>query len=185
VLSNLLTIVDNSYANAGNRAIHSAELLARLYLQGDHMLTASYTFLWATTDDVGVVRSMPNNWLSFGATFNLVRDIFDVNANLNVIGSVENPVRYPNGPGSFTGSTTSTSVTDVGFFRAPPTYLLQLGARERLLRSRMQISAQLYNVLNQQYYQPNPYYELPPSTQILPVPGPGFNFFTSISYRFL
>ena len=63
VLSNLIQIRDGGYGNTGKRAIHSVEGYAKLYLNGDHFLQASYTYLYSTTTDAGVVRAMPNHWV--------------------------------------------------------------------------------------------------------------------------
>src|SRR5262249_38424640 len=71
VLSNLITVQAGSYTNAGKQAIHSVESYAKLYLSGEHLVTASYTFLFAVSTDKGVLRSRPHHWLSLGAVFKL------------------------------------------------------------------------------------------------------------------
>ena len=67
VLSNLIQIRGGIYGNTGKRAIHSVEGYAKLYLNGDHFLQASYTYLYSTTTDAGVMRTMPNHWVVVGA----------------------------------------------------------------------------------------------------------------------
>src|SRR5262249_28165727 len=95
VLSNLIQIRGGQYQNSGKRAIHSAEGYATLYLNGDHSLFASYTYLNSTTTDFGVIRTVPNHWAVFGASFNLVKNLLDVNMNLAIFGAYEDVNRIP------------------------------------------------------------------------------------------
>lgn len=80
-LDKLLVINNGAYKNTGQRAIHSVEAYGKLYLAGDHFLQASYTFLHVTTSDAGILRSVPNHWVSIGGSFNLVKNLLDINAN--------------------------------------------------------------------------------------------------------
>ena len=189
VLSNVILIRGGAYGNSGKRAIHSAEGYAKLYLNGDHFLQASYTYLYATTTDSGVVRTYPNHWVVLGASFNLVKNLLDVNANLSVFGAYEANSRYPSalagniGGGYFTG-TTVTGSSDLTWDRLTPVANLQLGFRLRFIKDRLQFSGQFYNVLNQHYYYPNNFGDLTPSIEVQPNPAPGFNFWANVSYHF-
>lgn len=182
-LDRIITVHQGIFTNSGQRAIHSAEALARLYLQGDHSLQLAYTFLYSTSTDQGVIRALPNHWVSLGASFNLVRKLLDVNANLLVTGAYKDPNRYPSSPGLLGDSTTQSTSTDLTFDRLTPVANLQLGFRLRFLQERISLSGQFYNVLNQRYYMPDPFYDLVPSVELTPTPAPGFNFFASLSYR--
>ncbi|HEX8954236.1 MAG TPA: TonB-dependent receptor, partial [Polyangia bacterium] len=134
VLSNLIQIRGGTYGNTGKRAIHSAEGYAKLYLNGDHFLQASYTYLNSTTTDAGVVRTTPNHWVVLGASFNLVKNLFDVNLNLSIFGAYEDVNRIPTGSAAsaggseFTG-TASGRTSDLTFDRLTPVANLQLGFR--------------------------------------------------------
>jgi outer membrane receptor protein involved in Fe transport len=196
VLANVIQIRQGSYGNTGKRAIHSAEAYAKLYLNGDHFLQASYTYLYAATTDSGVVRATPNHWLVIGGSFNLVKNLLDVNANLSIFGAAEDPNRIPTGsagsvvgnggptaPRQYTGTTTA-SQSDLAFDRLTPVALLQLGFRLRFIRDRLQVSGQFYNVLNQRYYYTDPFYDLTPTIEMTPTPAAGFNFRASVSYHF-
>ena len=198
-LDKLIQIRNGSYGNTGQRAIHSVEALAKLYLQGDHYLTASYTFLYSSTTDSGLYRATPNHWVSLGANFNVIKNTLDFNTNLLVMGASEDPNRYPTGraplgpcANATTGApcqyastpTTVARTTDLTFDRLTPVALLQLGFRLRFLKERLQFSGQFYNVLNQRYYSIDPFYDLTPTVELTPTPLPGFNFFASLSYRF-
>jgi iron complex outermembrane receptor protein len=190
LLSNVIQIRTGVYSNTGRRAIHSVEGYAKLYLTGDHFLQASYTYLNATTTDAGVLRNMPNHWVVLGASFNLIKNLLDVNMNLQVFGAYEDANRIPSSPsGAATGGTDFTGTTtartsDLAFDRLSPVANLQLGFRLRFLKDKLQFSAQFYNVLNQQYYYPDFFYDLTPTIEMIPLPAPGFNFFASVGYHF-
>jgi outer membrane receptor protein involved in Fe transport len=193
-LDRVIQIRGGTYSNTGRRAIHSVEGYAKLYLTGDHFLQASYTYLNATTTDAGVLRNMPNHWVVLGASFNLVKNLLDVNMNLQVFGAYEDANRIPSAAsgaatggdpaqGGFTG-TTSARTSDLAFDRLSPVANLQLGFRLRFLKDKLQASAQFYNVLNQRYYYPDFFYDLTPTIEMTPLPAPGFNFYASVGYHF-
>jgi outer membrane receptor protein involved in Fe transport len=184
VLNNLIQIRGGTYDNTGQRAMHSVEALGKLYLNGDHYLTASYTFLYAATSDTGLLRTMPNHWVSLGATFNIIKNTFDLNANLLVIGAYEDPNRVPSSPNNIPGTTTVGRTTDLAFDRLTPVALLQLGFRLRFLKEKLGITGQFYNVLNQRYWYADPFYDVTPSVELNPNPAPGFSFMASASYHF-
>ncbi|HEX6836861.1 MAG TPA: TonB-dependent receptor, partial [Polyangia bacterium] len=85
-LDNVIQVRSGQYDNTGKRSIHSVELYSKLYLNGDHFVQLSYTFLDARTTDAGVIRTTPNHWVTVGVSFNLVKRLLDVNANLSVFG---------------------------------------------------------------------------------------------------
>jgi outer membrane receptor protein involved in Fe transport len=190
VLANVIQLHAGLYGNTGKRAIHSAEGYAKLYLQGDHFLQASYTYLYSTTTDSGIIRSLPNHWVSLGGSFNLVKNLLDVNVNLWVLGAVEDPNRYwstPAGSVGYPGYTTGTAsakTSDITLDKLTPVANLQLGFRLRFLRDKLQFSGQFYNVLNQRYYYPDFFYDITPTVEMNPTPAPGFNFFANASYHF-
>jgi iron complex outermembrane receptor protein len=182
-LQNLIQIRNGSYFNSGTRAIHSVEAYGKLYLNGDHYLQASYTFLYSATSDLGVVKNVPSNWFMIGAVFNVVKNMFDLNANLTILSAYKDPNRYPSGPNSLPEGGTVARTSDLTIDRLSPVALLQLGARLRLFKERVGVSAQFYNVLNQHYYYPDIFNDLTPTVEMSPTPAPGFNFFASISYH--
>jgi outer membrane receptor protein involved in Fe transport len=187
-LENLIQIRNGTYQNQGTRAIHSVEGYGRLYLAGDHYLQASYTFLYATTSDVGIAKNVPQNWFSVGASFNLLKRpmaIVDLNMNLNVFGASKDPNRYPSGQNPLPAPDNGTVLrtTDLTIDNLSPVALLQLGFRLRLFKERMWVSGQFYNVLNQQFYFPDFFNDLTPTTEMTPTPAPGFNFFASVGYH--
>lgn len=183
-LSNLILIRGNRYIGSGDRAIHSVEAMSKLYLTGEHSLTASYTYLYSQSSDTGGGRNIPNHWLSLGATFCLVKQMLDVNANVLVTSAYADPNRYPSGTMPVPGATTVERTSDLTFDRLTPVALLQLGFRLRFFHERLVFSTQLYNVLNQRYWSPDPFYDLTPSQELSPTPAPGFSFYSQLSWRF-
>lgn len=183
LLRDLIQITNGTYGNTGRRAIHAVEAFARLYLQGDHTFSASYTFLAGQSTDTGQLRGSPNHWFAIGGTFSIVKRVFDLNANLNVFGAYEDPNRVPTGPGPFPDAVSQARSTDLVWDRLTPVASLQLGARVRFFKEKLALSAQFYNVLNQKYWFPDYFYDLTPTTEMSPTQAPGFNFFASITYR--
>ncbi len=192
-LDNLIQVRSGNFANSGKRSIHSVELYSKVYLHGDHFVQLSYTFLNTRTSDAGVMRVTPNHWLTIGVSFNLVKRMLDVNANLNVFGAYADPNRYPSAAGpnidcqpgasACTGPTTVARTTDLTVDRLTPVAQLQLGLHLRFLGERLGLIAQVYNVLNQHYYYPDAFYDLTPTMEMTPLPAPGINFFASVVYR--
>lgn len=183
-LDKVITFNQGNYTNTGQRAIHSVEAYGKLYLNGDHFLTASYTFLFGQSTDAGTLRNFPHHWVSLGASFNLIKNTLDVNANLLVTGAYQDPNRYPGQPGGGPGITTTARSSDLTFDRLTPVALLQLGFRLRFLKEKLGISGQFYNVLNQRYWVPDPFNDLRPSIEMTPTPAAGFSFFASAAYHF-
>lgn len=190
VLSNLIQIRGGQYGNTGKRNIHSAEGYAKLYLNGDHFLQASYTYLNSTTTDSGVIRTTPNHWVVLGASFNIIKNLLDVNMNLSVFGAYEDVNRVPTGMAGtaaggtqFVGSTIAYT-SDLTFDRLTPVADVQLGFRLRFLKDKLQFSGQFYNVLNQHYFLTDNFSDLTPTIEMTPLPAPGFNFFANASYHF-
>jgi outer membrane receptor protein involved in Fe transport len=183
-LDNFILLRVGKYLNAGQRGVHSVEAFGKLYLNGDHFLTASYTFLYGISSDQGVLRNSPNHVVSLGASFNLVKNMLDVNANLLITGAYEDSNRYPSGGSPMPGATTSARPSDLAFDRLTPVALLQLGFRLRFLKEKLGITGQFYNVLNQRFYFVDFFNDLTPSVEQQANPAPGFNFFASASYHF-
>lgn len=180
VLTDIIQIRGGVYGNTGKRALHSIEGYAKLALAGGHVLQAGYTYLHAVTADAGVVRTTPNHWASFGASFNLIEHLLAVNLTLTIFGAYEDPNRYPSGA---VGDLTIERTSDLTWDRLTPVADLQLGFHLRLLAGRLLFSGQVYNVLNQHAFYPDAFADLTPTLEIQPLSAPGFSFFTQISYR--
>ena len=188
VLDNYIVVERSAYQNSGSRGIQSVEFLSKLYLNGDHSLNFTYTFLQVKTSDSGELRSVPNHWFTLGATFNLIKDTLDVNTNLNIFGAYEDPNRFISGlfgvPGQAAGQgAVAARFSDVAFDRLSPVALLQLGVRLRLWKDHVSASVQVFNVLNQKFYYPDVFYDQAPTIEIQPLPAPGISGFASLTFR--
>jgi len=117
--------------------------------------------------------------------FNLVKDILDVNGNLTVMGSFEDPNRFRSAEFTVPGGTAGhiARYSDLVIDQLPPVALLQLGLRLRLFQDRVVASVQAYNVLNQRYAYPDAFYDQAPTIEMRPTPAPGFSFFASLTVR--
>lgn len=185
LLDNVIVVQNSRYQNAGARSLHSVEFLGKLYLTGEHAITLGYTFLTGRSRDSGRLRNFPNHWFTIGAVFNVITGRLDVNANLNVFGSFEDPNIYPTNRFTLPGGQQVTvgRFTDLTLDRLPAAAVLQLGARAQIIKQHLSGSVQLYNVLNQRYYYPDGFYDLTPTIDTQPTPAPGFSMFVSLIYR--
>jgi outer membrane receptor protein involved in Fe transport len=132
--------------------------------------------------------------VSIGGSFNVIKNMFDLNANLFITGAFQDPNRYPSGQSPIAGCpgltapacaepATQARTSDLTWDRLTPIANLPLGFRLRFFKEKLGVSGQFYNVLNQRYYYPDPFYDLTPSIEMTPVPAPGFSFFASVTYR--
>ena len=127
-----------------------------------------------------------------GASFNIVKNLLDVNMNLNIFGAYEDPNRVPTGIAGTSAAPAPTSsarrrraTSDLTFDRLTPVANLQLGFRLRFLHDRLQFSAQFYNVLNQHYYYPDFFNDLTPTIEMTPTAGARLQLLRQrLSYHF-
>lgn len=171
---------DKSLCDTSRRFIHSVEAAAKLYA-GEHTMTLGYTFLHINTNDKGILRSIPQHQFSMGWVISAIPGWLDLNGTLLVLSSYDDPnrvrsVTLPAAQGGFTVATFS----DVTFDRLPPQAVLNLGARAKFLKNRLWTSINFFNVLNQKYYYPDPFYDLAPTLEVSPTPAPGWSFFFQI-----
>jgi len=183
-LTSLIVLSTGSYSNRrsdsrtqsdpSKRYIHSVEASARMFA-GEHVLSLGYTFLHITTNDRGLLRSMPQHWFTLGWVLSLIPGWLETNGTLLAIGSYDDPNRV-RGITLADGSSIA-QFSDLTFDRLPPQAILNLGLRAKFLKNRLWTSLNFYNVLNQRYYYPDPFYDLAPTEEISATPAPGWSFF--------
>src|SRR5262249_45598370 len=168
-LDNVIIVQNGSYVNGAPRGVTSAELLAKLYLKGDHRIELGYTWLKTDSGDIGAFRTYPEHWFNVGRFVSPIPRTLEPNATLRVWGAFEDPnlrveVRdntYDPATGSASiavpGQVTTITPTENVLDRIPSSGELQLGVRLRLMRDKLQIPATAANVLNARHYSPNPY----------------------------
>ena len=196
VLDNYISFIAGRYANTGQRGIHSAEFLAKLYLKGGHRFEAGYTFNVVEMSDKGAFHSIPNNWLSLGALNQLVPDRMELSTVLRVYGSFEDPNRRvearglvadplhgnatPRDPMQAVAATADEAVID----RLPPAAEVQVGARLHSADDKWQLQATLYNAFSNERYSYDNSNDLEPRLEIVPSTFEAFRFFVSGTYTF-
>jgi outer membrane receptor protein involved in Fe transport len=192
-LDNLIIVDGGHYSNAGKRGISSAEFLARVYLKGDHNLQLGYTYLSIADERNGMLLYTPNHWFVINSSFNLLRDRVDLVNTLYVAGAAEDPNRLPHvnlstcvpGPRNADNCGADASVADITLDRLPAVALWNIGLRWRnAFAENLELSAYVYNALDQHWYGPDALYDLSPQLQTLPYPGAGRSALVSARYRF-
>ncbi len=186
LLNHYIVVQDGRWINTGKRSIHSGEFLGKLYLRGDHALSFGYSYNHITTEDRGTLHSLPNHWFTAGAVFNVIKDRLDVNTNLQVIGALEDPDRTPNntGTGPLPGLRPANN-SDVTLDRIAATSLLQIGFRVKgLLSNHLDITGNVYNLLNQRWFYADGFNERSPRLELLPLPGQGLSAFASAIVKY-
>ena len=202
-LQNLIQVVSGRYENTADRGIHSAEALAKLFVQGGHRLELGYTFLRINMADKGIHRSMPEHMFHLAGVFNLIDDKLTAVTDLRVVGAMEDanrlieyrgyryagpndPSGYPEGtildptgvPGAF-NSGPSQIVMD----RLPPAADLELGLAWTPTR-RLTVRGTVYNVFNARYFQPDAFFDYEPRLEFLPNPWEDMRAYLSASLSY-
>lgn len=189
-LQNLIVINEGSYTNhrldshdqadASKRHIHSVEAAGRLFA-GDAIFTLGYSFLYVTTNDRGLLRSVPQHLVSLGWMIPILKWL-DTNGTFLLIGSYDDPNRLRSASLPLPDGTLGTigNFSDVTFDRLPPQAQLHLGLRAHFFQNRLWSSLNFYNVLNQRIYYPDVFYDVTPTVEVIPNPAPGWSFFLQI-----
>jgi outer membrane receptor protein involved in Fe transport len=182
LLDDIIVNQGGRFANSGTRLIHSAELLARLELQGGHELWAAYTFVDVDDSELGKLRNIANHIGNVGGRAVLWPDRWDASLLLTVIGPREDrnravdPNRDP-----FLGYV-PVYPTDIFIERLEPVALLRLGTRVLNLWDTWTLSAFVYNALNQTWQDPDLFFDDGYITR--PYPKPRWSFFLQAEARF-
>jgi outer membrane receptor protein involved in Fe transport len=181
-LDDLIQIVGGRYEATGTRGIHSAELLAKLYLRGGHELDLAYTWMRIHMNDIGVNRAMPEHWFYLGGVFRLTEHLQATTA-LRVTGAVEDPNRLvehrdldPRDMSQFV----SVQPTDLVLDRLPPGGELTAGLTWAMDRWRARLFA--YNAFDARHYYPDAFHDYEPRIEFLPNPHPDARVAVSASY---
>jgi outer membrane receptor protein involved in Fe transport len=196
-MHNFITISSGAYYNTGERGLASLEFLGKLYLQGGHRIEFGYTYLRGDTNDIGPLRSLPENSFTISGVWQLISNKLSATTTLKVTGAAEDPNRLVEYRGvqcaasdlsCKSGSllaTNSVTVlpTDLVFDRLPPIADLTLGLQYQAT-SKISVRATAYNALVSHAYQPDVYFDYEPHLEYLPNPYEGFRAFLSASYQY-
>lgn len=188
-LSNLIQVATGSYANSGDRAIASGELLAKLYVQGGHRLELGYTYLRIDTNDRGRMRSTPENWFDVATVFSILPEKLTATTRLRVTGAYEDPNRIFEYRGlvydPMTGApgTTTGDPTDMVLDRIPSHADLMLGMAYTPTK-KLSIRAAAYNVLGAHNYYSDAFFDYEPRTERDLNPMAGFRAYVSALFQY-
>jgi outer membrane receptor protein involved in Fe transport len=195
-LQDLIQVVSGRYRNTADRGIHSAEMLAKVYVSGGHRIELGYTWLRVATEDTGLHRSLPEHWFNLGAVLALAPRTLSATATLRVIGAMEDPNRMVEtrdlGYGAFgevirrdTGEATFAVVdpSELVLDRLPPVADLTLGVTWTPTPNLdLRLTAQ--NVFNARYYQPDAFFSYEPRVEFLPNPAEDLRAYVSVVGRY-
>jgi outer membrane receptor protein involved in Fe transport len=127
VLDGYISFIAGRYANTAKRGIHSAELLAKLYLKGGHRVELGYTYNSISMADKGSFFTVPNNWFNLSAVNPLVQGKLELATILRVYGSFEDPNRRVEAEGLMEDPTTGSASP------GDPTQTVSVGATETVI----------------------------------------------------
>ncbi len=197
-LTDLIQIVSGRYENTADRAMHSTEALAKLYVQGGHRIELAYTFLQINTRDKGVHKSFPEHMFHLAGIFNVIDDRLSMFTDVRVVGAMEDPNRLVEHrdygydmdaaiPGTVTNNTTDVAgplrvnPTDLVLDRLPPAADLSLGLTLTPME-KLSIRGTVFNAFNARYYQPDAFFDYEPRFEMLPNPWEDWRVYVSATY---
>ncbi len=205
-LQDLIQISGGRYQNSGDRGIHSAEFLGKLYVQGGHRFELGYTWLRVDTADKGRFRQMPEHWFNFLGVFNLIDDKLSASTNLRVLGAHEDANRMiehrdlhyctaieQNEGSCMDGDVINTHDTTAPYTRSLPSELvmdripavaeLSFGVTWLPMAS-MAITAEVFNALNGRFYQPDLFGDYEPRLEFQPNPYEDLRAYLGAAYTY-
>ncbi len=195
-LDNLIQIQKGRYNNSGERGIHSAELLAKIYLKGGHRFELGYTWLRIAQTDKGMFRSMPENWLNATAFLNLIEDRLSAMFQFKIVGAFEDPNKIVEYRGYTEDPVTGhvldpsgnealvvVSPSEVVLDRLPPSAELAVGLTYTPTK-KLRFRGFVYNAFDTRHYNPDAFAEYEPRLENLPNPYPDLRFVLNASYDY-
>lgn len=196
-LHNLIQIVSGRYVNTADRAMHSGEALAKLYVQGGHRIELAYTFLKVFTRDKGVHKSTPEHMFHLSGVYNVLDDKLTMFTDLRVVGAMEDPNRLVEHrdygysdvpiPGTVINEATGATgpllskSTDLTLDRLPPAADLSMGMTFTPTAA-LSIRGTVFNAFNSRYYQPDAFFDYEPRLEFLPNPWEDWRFYVTATY---
>ena len=195
MVHNVILPLGAVYVNAEDRAMHSTELFARLYLKGGHRVELGYTWLKMNLADRGEHKGIPEHWFNLTGFFKLSDKLAGV-TTLRVVGAMEDPNRMVEYRGHAfdefgrvinvsTGARELITVEphEISLDRIPPSANLMLGLSYQAT-DKLALSAYSYNSLNSRYFQPDAFLEYEPRYEFTPNPAQDFYFRLNATYTY-
>ncbi len=155
VLRDIIRNQGGQFVNSGERGIHSVEFLARADFNGDHELWFGGHFVTAEDSEFGPVRNSPNWVFNGGGRISLFGGYLELTGLANYVGPREDLNRASDPALELLGFR-AASAADVEVDRLDAYLLLDLGLRApKVWGERVELSAWVYNVLDEQWQDPD------------------------------
>jgi outer membrane receptor protein involved in Fe transport len=189
-VSNFVELDNGIQRNLSDIGIHAVEFLADLQMKNSHWFSLGYTFLDLNDAVRGKIRTVPAQWLNLGGFLNLWNKQLYLSTNLTVVGSMEDPNRYPAREAGtvrigglddaglpLAEQAYEAQVTDIIVDRLPPAAIWNAGIRYLMPKYKLRFSFDAYNLLDADYYEGEAMMDLSTFMQMVPLAGEGFSFF--------
>ena len=182
VVSDLVRNQGGQFVNSGERAIHSIEALARADLSGGHEIWAGGHFVRAEDSVSGPVRNFPNRVFSGGFTAVLLPDALELTTLFTWLGAQEDFSRAADANSELSGFRVSNA-SDAEVVEVASYLLLRFGLRApKLLDDHLELSAFVYNALDETVFDPDFFFD--DRVQTRPQPRPGWSGFAQAKVTF-
>jgi outer membrane receptor protein involved in Fe transport len=190
-LSNLIQVAAGQYRNTADRGLHSAELLAKLFVQGGHRVELGYTWLRVDSEDKGRIRTSPEHWFNLATVFSLVGKKLTMTTNFRITGAFEDANRlveyrdleYDEMGNLPPGQQISVSASEVVMDRLPPIADVEVGVTWMPM-AKLLVRATVFNALNGRFYHPDAFGDYEPHLEYLPNPSEDLRAYVSATYQY-
>lgn len=160
VMTDLVRNVGGVFDNSGERGIHSAEFLTRVDFQGGHEIWFGGHFVHAEDSVFGPVRNFPNWVFMGGGRTRLFNDHLELSLTSTLVGAQEDLNRAADTGERLLPGFVAANASDIEVDRVDRYLLLRLGVRViNLWQDRLELSAFVYNTLNQQIREPDYFFD--------------------------
>ena len=183
LLDDVIVLEQGRFTNSGRRLIHSTEALGRLELRGGHEIWAAHSFVDVEDSELGTIRNIANHTVNVGGRAMLLADRWELSSLLTWIGPREDRNRAVDPTrDSFASPFVPVTPTDVVIERLEPVWLLRVGTRVLDIYDTVTLGVFGYNVLNQQWSDPDLFFDDRIMTR--PFPKPRWSVFGQAEARF-
>ncbi|MEL6180803.1 MAG: TonB-dependent receptor, partial [Myxococcota bacterium] len=183
LLDDVIEVQQGRFFNSGQRLIHSTEAFGRLELRGGHEIWAAHAFVHVEDSEAGTIRNIANHTVNVGAKAMLLPNRWELSGLVTWIGEREDrnravdPDREP-----FADPFVPVYPTDVVIDRLEPVWLLRVGTRVLDLYDTFTVGVYGYNVLDQNWSQPDLFFD--GRLMNRPFPQPRWSVFGQVEARF-
>lgn len=185
LLSHLVRNEGGRFVNAGEREIHSVEVLGRADFQGEHELWLGGHYVRAEDSVLGPIRNFANVVLMGGGKVQIIDRHLALTTVFTWTGPQEDLNRAPRAgsPAAPGSDLLVVDASDIVVDRVDPYLLLRVGVMvTNLWDDRLDLDAFVYNALDQRYEDPDYFFD--DRVQSRPQPRGGISAFGQARLRF-